>query len=81
MDAAHAASTSTEPTRRQPSRCWTMLPVLGKNMSGVVVPTTMKSMSSGTRLARSSAWWAARTARSDVASLSSTIRRSRMPLR
>jgi len=72
---------STEPIRRQPSRCWTMLPTEGKIMSGVVVPTAMKSMSSGTRLARSSACWAAFTARSEVASLSSAMRRSRMPVR
>jgi len=50
-------------------------------MSGVVVPTAMNSMSSGTRLARSSACCAAFTARSDVASVSSAMRRSRMPLR
>ena len=58
-----------------------MLPTDGNNMSGVVVPTTMKSMSSGTRFARSSAWRAAFTARSEVASSSSTMWRSRMPLR
>ena len=50
-------------------------------MSGVVVPTTMNSMSSGTRLARSIACWAALIARSEVASFSSTMRRSRMPVR
>ena len=50
-------------------------------MSAVVVPTTMKSTSSGVRLARSSACWAAFTARSEVASVSSAMWRSRMPLR
>ena len=58
-----------------------MLPTLGKIMSGVVVPTAMNSMSSGTRLARSMACWAALSARSDVASVSSAMCRSRMPLR
>ena len=58
-----------------------MLPTDGKIMSGVVVPTAMNSMSSGTRLARSIACCAARTARSEVASLSSAMRRSWMPLR
>jgi hypothetical protein len=58
-----------------------MLPTVGKYMSGVVVPTAMKSMSSGRRFARSIACWAARNARSEVASLSSAMWRSRMPLR
>ena len=58
-----------------------MLPTDGKIMSGVVVPTAMNSMSSGTRLARSSACWAALMARSDVASVSSAMWRSRMPVR
>jgi hypothetical protein len=58
-----------------------MLPTDGNTMSGVVVPTAMNSMSSGTRLARSSACWAALTARSDVASLSSAMCRWRMPVR
>ena len=58
-----------------------MLPTLGKIMSGVVVPTAMNSMSSGTRLARSMACWAAFSARSEVDSVSSAMCRSRMPLR
>ena len=56
-------------------------PVEGKKLSGVVVPTTMNSMSSGTRLAHSSACWAAGTARSEVDSPSSAMCRSRIPLR
>src|SRR5687767_6765900 len=50
-------------------------------MSGVVVPTTMKSMSSGVSPARSIALRAASTARSEVATPGSTIWRSRMPVR
>ncbi len=55
--------------------------MVGKAMSPVVVPTTMKSISPGSTPARSSACWAARRPRSEVASLSSTMWRSRMPVR
>ncbi len=78
---AHAAYTSAEPAFRHPSRCWTRLAVVGNAMSPVVVPTTMKSISFGPTPARSSACWAARRARSDVASSGATMRRSRMPER
>ena len=50
-------------------------------MSGVVVPTTMKSMSAGVRPARRIASRAASAARSDVATPGSTMCRSRMPVR
>src|SRR2546422_1068393 len=70
-----------EPAFRQPSWCWRMLPVVGKAMSPVVVPTTMRSTSPGSTPARSSACWAALSPRSDAASLSSTTCRSRIPVR
>jgi len=50
-------------------------------MSGVVVPTTMKSMSVGLRPARSMAFRAASAAKSDVATPGSTIWRCLMPVR
>jgi hypothetical protein len=50
-------------------------------MSGVVVPTTMKSMSFGVRPARSMAMSDASFARSDVATPGSTTCRSRIPVR
>ena len=55
--------------------------VLGNIMSGVVVPTTMKSMSCGVRPACAIALSAASFARSDVATPGSTMWRSRMPVR
>ena len=80
-DPAHAAYASNEPAFRHPRRCWSMFAVVGKAMSPVVVPTTMKSISPGSTPARSIACWAARSARSDVASSSATTWRSRMPVR
>ena len=50
-------------------------------MSGVVVPTTMKSMSAGVSPARSIAFRAASVARSDVATPGSTMWRCLMPVR
>src|SRR3970282_203734 len=50
-------------------------------MSPTVVPTTMKSISSGVTWARSIACRAARIARSEGPSCSSTTRRSRIPAR
>ena len=50
-------------------------------MSPAVVPTTMKSISSAVTWARSIACWAARMARSAGPSPSSTMWRSRMPVR
>ena len=70
-----------DPEFLQPSRCWTMFAVVGKAMSPVVVPTTIRSISPGSTWARSRACCEALTARSEVASLSSTTRRSRMPVR
>jgi hypothetical protein len=50
-------------------------------MSGVVVPTTMKSMSSGVSPARAIAFRDASTARSDVPTPASTMWRCLMPVR
>ena len=55
--------------------------VLGKIVSGVVVPTTMKPMSVGATPACFMAPNAASFARSDVAIPGSTMWRSRMPVR
>jgi hypothetical protein len=55
--------------------------VLGKIVSGVVVPTTMKPMSRGVRPASAMASRAAGSAMSDVPTPGSTMCRSRMPVR
>ena len=64
-----------------PILSWTRQAVLGKNMSGVVVPTTRNSMSDGVRCAWAIALRAASAARSDVATPSSAMWRSRTPVR
>ena len=55
--------------------------MLGKIVSGVVVPTTMKPMSAGVMPACAIAPSAASLAMSDVAIPSLTMCRSRMPVR
>ena len=58
-----------------------MQAVLGKIVSGVVVPTTMKPISSGVMPASRIAPSAAIFARSEVATPGPTMCRSRMPVR
>jgi len=78
----HTACTSkaAQPPR-MPSLSCRITAVAGNIMSGVVVATMMRSMSSGVRPAASSARRLACSARSLVASFSATIWRSRMPVR
>ena len=64
-----------------PSLSCTMQAVLGKIMSGVVVATTIRSMSAAVSPAASSARRPALTARSLVSSLSAAMRRDWMPER
>jgi hypothetical protein len=56
-----------------PILSWISAAVLGKNMSGVVVPTMIKSMSSGVRPAFAMAWTAASLPMSEVATPGSTM--------
>ena len=70
-----------EPARRQPSRCWTMLPTDGKIMSGVDVATMMRSTLSAERLAAASASRAASSAMSLALTPSAAKWRARMPVR
>ena len=67
MNPEHAAPRSKPHARSAPILCWSRHAVLGNIMSGVVVPTTMKSMSCGVRPACAMALSAASFARSDVA--------------
>src|SRR5713226_6481311 len=64
-----------------PSCCWTREAPDGKNESGVEVPSTIRSVSSGRRPAAPSAFWAAATARSVVVSVGAAMRRSWIPVR
>ncbi len=77
----HAAPRSKPHARVAPILCCSRHAVLGNIMSGVVVPTTMKSMSAGLRPACAIALSAASFARSDVATPGSTMCRSRIPVR
>ncbi len=76
-----APARSKPQARLAPILCWMRAAVLGKNMSGVVVPTTMRSMSSGVRPACAIASRAASLPMSEVATPGSTMWRSRMPVR
>jgi hypothetical protein len=60
---------------------WISAAVLGKNMSGVVVPTMIRSMSAGVSPACAMAFNAASLPRSDVATPLSTMCRVWMPVR
>ena len=64
-----------------PSRSWIRVAVAGKVSSGVAVAQMMRSRSAPDRRAMASASSAALTPRSEVSSLSSATRRSRMPVR
>ena len=76
-----AALTSNAAQPLAPMRCCTRQAVDGKMMSGVVVPSTIRSSSDALTPAASSALCAAVTARSPVVSPSAAIWRSRMPVR
>ena len=76
-----AAPRSNPQAPAMPILSWTRQAVLGKNMSGVVVPTTRNPMSRGVSPAPSIARLAASTARSEVAASASAMWRVRMPVR
>jgi hypothetical protein len=76
-----AAPRSNPQARVAPILACSVQAVLGKIVSGVVVPTMMKPMSSGVRPASAMASTAAGLAMSDVATPGSTMWRSRMPVR
>ena len=67
--------------REAPILCWTSAAVLGNIMSGVVVPTTRKSMSPGVRPAFAIAFSAASLAMSEVATPFPTTCRVLIPVR
>ena len=77
----HAAPRSKPQALVAPILCCSRHAVLGNIMSGVVVPTTMKSMSAGVMPAWAIACSAASFARSEVATPGSTMWRSRIPVR
>src|SRR6187200_535774 len=68
----HAAPRSNPHALVAPIFAWSMQAVLGKIVSGVVVPTTMNTISSGDRPAASRAAFAAGAAVSEVATPGST---------
>jgi len=73
VNAEHAAPRSNPHADVAPSFACRLHAVLGKIVSGVVVPTTMKPMSFGVRPASSIALRAAGSAMSDVATPGSTM--------
>src|SRR5450759_3680540 len=77
---AHAQPTSNVPAFFAPSLCWTTTDVAGVMKSGESVPRRMRSTSSGVFPAASSAFRAARTARSDVAQSGGAYQRVFIPL-
>src|SRR5437868_5152260 len=77
----HAAPRSNPHAFRAPIFACTMQAVLGKIVSGVVVPTTMNPTWAGVMRASFNADSTACTARSDVATPGSAMCRSRMPVR
>jgi hypothetical protein len=81
MKPEHAALTSNAAQPFAPRRCCSRQAVDGKMRSGVVVPTTMSSISRMSTPAASRAARAARSARSDVVWPSAATWRWRMPVR
>ena len=77
---AQAQPTSNVPAFFAPSLCWTTTDVAGVMKSGESVPRRMRSTSSGVFPAASSAFRAARTARSDVAQSGGAYQRVLIPL-
>ena len=81
MNPEHAAATSKPQHFVAPILDWMSEAVFGKNMSGVVVPTTMTSMSSGVSPACAMAFSEASLPRSDAATPFSTMWRVLIPVR
>src|SRR5579862_4808867 len=80
MKLEHAAETSRHPTVRVPRRFCKRHATFGKTMSGVVVPTTIRSTSAAVIPAAPSASTAAPYARSEVAVSGPAMWRSRIPV-
>ena len=76
-----AALQSKAPALRAPSLSCTIVAAAGSRKSGVSVPHTIRSSSSGRTRAISSACWLARRAMSTVAWPSAAKRRAWMPVR
>src|SRR3954454_8048658 len=81
MNPLQAADMSNAGTPGSPSSAPIKQAVDGKTISGVIVPTTISSISAGVSPAASMARRAAAVPRVAVVSPSETIRRSRMPVR
>ena len=81
MDPAQAALTSKQAAFFAPSFACTIAPAEGNGMSGVTVPTTIMSSSSGVIPAISSALREAAVAMSLVASFGAAMRRAPIPVR